>query len=154
MMKIHTMQCNALHCNDTISKRKWCISHGRHAKMHCTPRCYNDVIYNLYEIKISVLDGFGRHATMTTNDCKILGREKPISKHPYKDKMVERRLSEQKVPFQDTKIPNLATVRPPPLIAITEISNKHWKGDKESCRTVNFSWTSNLTLSLSLSLSV
>ena len=41
--------------------------------------------------------------------AKILGREKPISKYPYKDNMVERRLSEQKVPFQDTKIPNLAT---------------------------------------------
>ena len=77
--------------------------------MHCTPRCYNDDTYNLHEIKISVLDGFGRHATMTTNDGKILGREKPISKYPYKDNMVERRLSEQKVPFQDTKIPNLAT---------------------------------------------
>ena len=77
--------------------------------LRCTPRCYNDDTYNLYEIKISVLDGFGRHATMTTNDGKILGREKPISQYPYEDKLVERRLSEQKVPFQDTKIPNLAT---------------------------------------------
>ena len=69
----------------------------------------NDDTYNLYEIKISVLDGYGRHATMTTNDGKILGREKPISKYPYKDKMAERRLSEQKVPFQDTMTPNLVT---------------------------------------------
>ena len=77
--------------------------------LRCTPRCYNDDKYNLYEIKINSLHGFGRHATMTTNDGKILGREKPISKYPYKDKMAEGRLSEQKVPFQDTKIPNLVT---------------------------------------------
>ena len=31
------------------------------------------------------------------------------SKYPYKDKMAERRHSEQKVPFQDMMIPNLVT---------------------------------------------
>ena len=39
----------------------------------------------------------------------LVVKEKPVSKYPYNDKMAERRLSEQKVPFQDTKIPNLAT---------------------------------------------
>ena len=52
--------------------------------IRCTLRCYNDDTYNLYEIKISVLDGFPRHATVTTNDSKILGRETYKGSHPVR----------------------------------------------------------------------
>ena len=101
MMEIHTMQCIALRCNDTISKRKGCILHGCHTNMHTKMLqwWYIQFMWNQSK-RITWL-------WSSCNDGKILGREKPVSKYPYKDKMAEGRLSEQKVPFQDTKIPNL-----------------------------------------------
>ena len=80
--------CIALHCNYTISKRKGCISHGRHTKMHT-----------------KMLQWW--YIQFTWNQNKRIWDEK--SKYPYKDKMAERRHSEQKVPFQDMMIPNLVT---------------------------------------------
>ena len=79
MMKIHI----AMHCIAMIQFQNASNVYHMVVMIRCTLRCYNDDTYNLYEIKISVLDGFGRHATVTTIDSKILGREKPISKYPY-----------------------------------------------------------------------